>query len=156
MARRPRRAARVCGGENVRAGKPFGLAAKLVDGGDDLRIDLPREHSLDDFHRGFVRDAQALDEAGFESRLFHGAGDGFAAAMHHHWKDARRRQKNEVARDARRARRGRGIHETAAIFDDKDFAAKAQQIRQRLQQHIGFGNQVLHMSSRRLRGYERG
>ena len=39
-----------------------------------------------------------------------------------------------------------GIHEAAAILDDKDFAAEAQQIRQRFQQHIGFGNQVLHFN----------
>ena len=41
----------------------------------------------------------------------------------------------------------RGIHETAAVFDDEGFAAEFLDVRQRFEQRGGFGDQILHLLS---------
>src|SRR5690606_68634 len=49
----------------VLAGQADGLAAGFVDHHDDVLLDLPAQHPLDDFHGFGVGDAHALDEGAF-------------------------------------------------------------------------------------------
>ena len=130
--------------EDVRAGKAFGETAQRVDGGDYFRIDLPGEHLVGNLHGGFVGDALALEERGLEAGLLHGARDGFAAAVDDDRVDLDRLQEDNVTRDAVADLRVRRVHEAAAVLDDEGGAAEALDVGQRLQQGVGFGNEVLH------------
>ena len=48
------------------------------------------------------------------------------------------------------------IHETAAVFDDEGRAAEFLDVRQRFQQRLGFGDEVLHgLIPSRKRGEEK-
>ena len=88
--------------------------------------------------------AQTLDESGLQAGGVHRPGDGLAAAVHDDRVDAHRFKEHDVARHpVAHLRLGR-IHETAAIFHDERLAAETLDVRQRLQQRRGFGNQVFH------------
>ena len=142
--------ARPAAPEDVRTGEPLGGAAQSLDGGDHLGIDFARQHFVGDLHCRFIGHALALDEIGLKPRLLHRPRDGLAAAMNHHRVDPHRFQENDVARDAVANLRVRRVHEAAAVLDDKRRAAEFLDVGQRLQQRVGFGNEVLHVKRKEL------
>jgi hypothetical protein len=116
----------------------------LVDGIHDFGIDFAGEDLIDDLDGRGIGDALALDEGGFEAGFFHGAGDGFAAAMDDDGIDFDGLEEDEVTGDAL-ADGGVGrIHETAAVFDDESGAAELLDIGKRFEECLGFGDQILH------------
>ena len=109
-------------------------AAGGVDGGDDLFVDLARQHHLDDFHRRLVGDAEPVDEVAFDVQpLQHGTDLG-AAAVDHDRVDADPLQQHDVVGEV--ARQPRLAHRVAAKFDDERSPGIAAQIGQRLDQRL--------------------
>jgi hypothetical protein len=58
--------------------------------------------------------------------------------------DFDRFQKNDVAGDSVANIGVRRVHETAPVFDDERRTAEFLDVRQRFQQRLGFGDEVLH------------
>src|SRR5439155_12722308 len=119
-------------------------AAERVDAPDDFGVDFARQDLLDHVHGCLVRHAQAPDEVGLQAGGVHGARDGLAAAVDDDGVDADGFEKHDVARHAVAHQRIGRIHETAAVFHDERLAAETLDIRQRLEQHVGFGNKLVH------------
>ena len=87
----------------------------------------------------------ALKKTRLKAGLLHRARNGFAAAVHHDRVDLDSFQKYDVAGQAIADVRVRGIHETAAVFDDEGGAAVFLDIRERFEQSGGFGDEVVHI-----------
>src|SRR5690606_7644852 len=68
----------------VLAGQPDRLAAGFIDHHDDVLLDLPAQHPLDDLHGFGVGDAHALDEFAFLADALERGVDLRAAAVHDH------------------------------------------------------------------------
>ena len=126
--------------ENVPPGKAHRPAAEILDGFDNVRIDFARQNVIHDLHGGLVGDPLALDEIRLQPGLFHGTGDGLAAAVNDDGVDLDRFKKNNVPRDAGSHTLVRRVHEAAAVFDDEGRAVEFLDIRQRFQQRFGFGD----------------
>src|ERR1039458_9121523 len=135
--------------ENLRAGKPAGFTAEALNRLRDFRIDLARQYSVDNFRGGGVGYAVALHKFSFQPGGFERTRNCLAAAMHDHRINADRFKENNVSRDAMPHLRIIGIHETAAIFHDKNLAAKTLNVGQRFQQRRSFGNDLFHFSLRK-------
>ena len=130
--------------EDIGPGESLGEAAQGIDGGDHFWIDLAGENLVGDPGRAFVGDALALEEGGFEAGLFHGPGDGLAAAVDDDGVDLYRLEEDHVTGDAVANRRVWRVHETAAVFNDEGGAAELLDVGQRFQQGGCFDNEVLH------------
>ena len=85
-----------------------GFTAKLSDGMDDLRVDLSREHALDELDGVCVGHAKTLDKFARQPGRIQRAGDRFPAAMHHDRINAGCLQKDNVPRDSDAERSGSG------------------------------------------------
>ncbi len=68
----------------VAAGDTHGAAAVVADERDDLLVHPRAEDHLDDLHRPFVGDAQAVEALGLDTELGEGLVDLWAAAVDHH------------------------------------------------------------------------
>lgn len=93
---------------------------------------------------GFVGDALTLEEAGLEAGFFHGAGDGFAAAVDDDGVHFDGFEEDDIAGDSGADGGVIGVHEAAAVFHDESGAAIFLDIGERFEQRFGFGDQALH------------
>ena len=113
-----------------------GLSSKIGEGSDEALIDLPVKRFFDDFD-GFGRgDAEAADELGFESGLYHSRGNGLAAAMHDDRLDAGHFEKNDIAHDL--PDEVRIVHGGPAHLDKKGFSPEALEIGEGFGEDAGF------------------
>src|SRR5579859_1023014 len=133
--------------EYILAGKTARLAAEFLDRLNDVAVDHVGEHVFDDLHRFLVGYPHPVDELGVDPRLLHRLRDRLAAAVNDDRVDAHGFEKNHVRRDTRTHFWIRGIHEAAAVFDDKCGTAEALHVWQCFHQHVGLFNQVLHATS---------
>ena len=103
---------------------------------------LPQHH-LDDVHRLLVGDAHAADELRLDAELLQQAADLRAAAVDDDRVDADELQQHDVL--------GEALlellvgHRVAAVLDDHRLAGEAADVRQRVEQDVGLGDQVLHL-----------
>ena len=125
--------------------KPTACAAERIDGVDDFGIDFARQNVVHDFHRGFVGDALALDEIRLSSPAFSIAR---VMALPPPWTTtgliSTASRKTMSRATPLRMFVVRRVHETAAVFDDERLAAEFLDVRQRFEQRLGFGDQILH------------
>ena len=104
-----------------------------VDPGDDLLVDGAGQNHLDDFHRGFVGNAQAVDECG---------GDVAASSASRRSADLRHAPRPDQCRSASSARcparnpsARRQSMALPPIFHDNGLVVVLQNVWQRLDQH---------------------
>ena len=103
------------------------------------------ERLLDDRDGGLIGDAETVDKIRLKTGSVHRAADGLAAPVHDNDVDADGGEEREVGGDAHADRRVRVVHEAAAVFHDESGAAKILNVRQRLEEDAGFGDDLLHI-----------
>ena len=126
----------------VLAAEPDGPAAVAVDQPDHLFVDLADQDHLDDRHGLGIGDAHAADEFGDDPVLLQGLVDLRPAAMDDHRIEADVLEEDDIL--------GEGLleplvrHGVAAVLDDDRRIGETLDVRQRLHQHLGFIDQLLH------------
>ena len=126
--------------KDIGAGNPHGFATVAADRLDQSGIDFLGQHPRNDVDRLIGGHAETADKAGLQAGGGHRGGDGLAAAMDHDRPDTGDLQEHDVPHDL--GHQLRVFHRRTAHFDEKGFAAKGLQIRQRLNERIGFCNGV--------------
>ena len=126
-------------------GETHRAPAGLLDQGDDFSIDLAAEDHLDHFHRGVIGHAQTIDKLGFDlqpSQNFTNLG---AAPVNDYRPQADVLEQNHI--DRKRRSQFLVTHGAATVFDDNGPIVEAPDIRQRLDQYLGFVDQFFHRVS---------
>ena len=120
----------------------------------DPFVGFVAQHLLDDFQRGVVGVAAAVDEAGLEPGRIHRPADGRSAAVDHHGPHADRFHEDDV--DQQVPQGGFVFQHAAAELDDRDLVAELANPAQGFDQHVGFlsGGQLQALpGEERLSGY---
>ena len=102
----------------------------------DPFVGFVAQHLLDDFERGVVGVAAAVDEAGFDAGGVHGPADGRSAAMHHDGPHADRFHEDDV--DQQVPQGGFVFQHAAAELDDRNLVAELANPAQGFDQDVGF------------------
>ena len=124
------------GAEDLFAGNGDPAAADGGDAFDKALVGVVVEHIIDDFDRGIIGDAEAVDETGLHAEFLEAGADGFAAAVHHDHLHADGFQQHDIAHGFLREL---GIlHGAAAEFDDCDRILEFLDERKCFVQHIRF------------------
>ena len=108
------------------AGDADSLAALLIDGRDDLFVDLARQNHFDDFDGRLVGDAQAVHEIGGDLEFLQHAGDLRPATVDHDRVDARLFEIHNVLGEG--GRESFVAHGVAAEFHDHGLFVVADQM----------------------------
>ena len=118
-----------------------GAAAEIFDLFGDLLAGFVGQNFLDDFERGVVGIAAALDESRDQPGGIHGATDGRATAVNDDRPHADAFHEDDVDEQMPQ---GVGIfHHAAAELDDGDLIAEAADPAEGFDQHVGFFDRVL-------------
>ena len=117
----------------VLARQPDRAAAHARNRRDQVLVDS-LQHHLGRFHRRRIGHAHPAHEARLQPELADQFRNLRTAAVHDYRVDADQIEQHDFARKA--LAQLRGLHRVPAVLDDERFAAKAPNIRQRLQQHV--------------------
>ena len=100
----------------VFAGKSHGLAARLVDEGNNFLVDQTTQYHLHDIQRFIIGNAHALNKVALLANFFKRAIDLWAATVHHYGVHPDQLQQRDVFSKILLERHIR--HRITAIFDD--------------------------------------
>src|ERR1700730_523592 len=131
---------------NIRSGKAARFAAKILDCFHNLGINLARENTFDHFGSRTIGHAMPAHEFRSHSRCLKRIRNRPAAAMHDNRINPDCFEKDNVTGDAMPLLGIGRIHKAPAVFDDKNLATKALNVRQRFEQGRGFRNYFFHSS----------
>ena len=129
-------------GVGVLGDQGFRRAAQLPELFDELGVDFVDKHVLHHPHGVFVRYAKSLDEIGGDPLFLHGLGNVLAAAVHHHRAHAHGAHEGDVFEDPFVHAGFR--HGGSAVLDDDDAVSKLLDVRQSLDEDLGFFNGFFH------------
>ena len=118
----------------VLARQPDRAAAHARNRRDEILVDS-LQHHLGRFHRRRIGHAHPAHEARLEPELADKFGDLRTAAVHDNRVDADQVEQHDFLRKT--LAQLLGLHRMAAVLDDEGFAAKAPNVRQRFEQHVG-------------------
>ncbi len=121
-------------GARIAAGNAHGEIAVHVHGGHQLLVDLAHQHHAHDVHRGFARDAQAVDEFDGKAETLHHLADRRAAAMHDDGIHAHELEQHDIAHHVRAQLLV--DHRRATVLDDDRLAGNRLDPRQGLRDEV--------------------
>jgi hypothetical protein len=127
-------------GGTVLAAHPHRLAAEPVDATHQVGADLAGEHHLHHLHGGFVGDPQPVDELRLDAEPLLPRGDLGTAAVDQHGAHADEAEQHHVLE--------KGVdvlpHRRAAELDHQGVAGEAPDVGERLDEHLGPPDPLLH------------
>jgi len=118
----------------VLAAEANGGASRNVDEGDEVLVDLPHEHHLDDLHGERVRDAEAVAELRLDADAQQPGVNLRAPAVDEHGAEADAGEEHEVADHGRLQLRG--LHRRTAVLDHHRLALESLDERESLREHV--------------------
>ncbi|MDC4224962.1 MAG: hypothetical protein MPW15_12235 [Candidatus Manganitrophus sp.] len=126
----------------VFSGETDPFAAMPIDEGDDFFVDRSSQDHLDDLHRLGIGDADPFDELRLFSEPLHHPGDLRAAPMNDHRVHPDIFHQDDIFGEL-------GLerffgHRRPAVFDDDRLSEEGADIRQRLDENLGFIVEVAH------------
>ena len=132
----------------VQTAQADGLAAEVVDDGDQVLVDLAAEDLLHHVHRLLIGVTQAVHEAGLLADLLQHPADLRPAAVDHHDLHPHEMEQDDVADDG--AAEFLGDHGVAAVFDDDSLAVVFLNVGEGFHQDGGALHIIVHIHGGRL------